>query len=369
MMAEDDWDGPEAAVRAAGIIDEALEQVRAATPAETLLYGEDLDGDLPPVDYFVQELGLVAGGGAPHMIAGYGFSGKTMAVQAMALAFASGTGLWGFWKVAQRNVVHVDMEQGRNLTQRRYKRLAKALGLDLKALGKAIAVSVMPRLSLTEAHRAEWKALMVGRGLLIIDSFKASTAGQDENSSEARIPLDMLGSLSEETGCRALVIHHSRKTQEGVPSGTQSVRGSSAIFDACDCVYVFSSAKGEPIKVECVKARTHGEQIEDSALRIEDVAEGENKKWGVRVQLMGVESVVEAQEARIQAVTDRETGKNAERMRKFITDHPGCGAKDVRDFLSLNGQRYARAREFLGEALEIRMDGKVQQHFMRGASL
>ena len=66
---------------------------------------------------------------------------------------------------------------------------------------------------------------------------------------EIRASLDMLGALSEETGCRAVVIHHARKPGAGESGATDryGIRGSSAIYDGCDAVLVFSAAKGEPV--------------------------------------------------------------------------------------------------------------------------
>ena len=64
-----------------------------------LLDGPALAAPLPDVEYLVCEIGLVAGGGAPHLFAGYGFSGKTLALQAMALALAAGCPVWGAYRV------------------------------------------------------------------------------------------------------------------------------------------------------------------------------------------------------------------------------------------------------------------------------
>ena len=56
----------------------------------------------------------------------------------------------------KRRVLHVDLEQGDRLTRRRDQRLAAAMGVDLPSLGDAIALAVMPQLSLVREHFVQW---------------------------------------------------------------------------------------------------------------------------------------------------------------------------------------------------------------------
>jgi hypothetical protein len=146
-----------------------------------LLCGSEIAKPLPELDYLVREVGLVAGGGAPHMVAGYGFSGKTLALQALALALAAGRPVWGSYGVGKRRrVLHVDLEQGERLTRGRYQRLALAMGIDLAELGESLEVAVMPAgLTLVPDCEARWLEIMAGRDLVIVDSLRAASVGQD----------------------------------------------------------------------------------------------------------------------------------------------------------------------------------------------
>jgi hypothetical protein len=45
---------------------------------------------------------------------------------------------------------------------------------------------------------------------------------------------------------------------KGRPGARFAIRSSSVIYDACDGVYIFSAARGEPVSVEHAKARTQG---------------------------------------------------------------------------------------------------------------
>lgn len=336
-------------------------------------YGPQLAVALPPPSYFCEAIGLPDGPGAPHMIAGYGFSLKTFAAQSLALSLASGLRVWGAYACRTAKVSHVDLEQGERLTRRRYQRLALILGIDLAALEEMIALISMPRLRLVAGDRPAWRALMVGRDLLIVDSLRAASGGQDENDSAIRECLDLLGSLSEETGCRALVIHHARKTSESAPGGdAYAIRGSGAIFDACDSVYLFTANEGEPVSCKHVKARSHGEPVPPWALTIQDVGPPEDLKRGARIQVHGVELVEERRQARRDATTKAQAGRDAAKLRELLTRQPGLGVQDIRGALHLSGDRFYAARSSLAGDVEIRQvrvgsARPKEAHFLRSS--
>jgi hypothetical protein len=341
--------------------------------AITLLDGAAIAAPLPDLEYLVREIGLVAGGGAPHLVAGYGFSGKTLALQSLALSLAAGLPAWGAYACRNpRRVLHVDLEQGTRLTCRRYQRLARAMGVDLATLGDALAVAVMPPwLALTEACAARWHELMIGRDLIIIDSLKAATAGRDENDSSIRAGLDMLGHVSEQTGCRPLPIHHAKKPQADDPGGRYAIRGSSGIYDACDSVYLFSAAKGEPVSVEHVKARSHGELVDSFALVIADAEIDGDARGGLKVDLRGAELVAQRRAVRAEAARNALVQRDAEVVRKAIGRTPGAGTTALRGATGLSGVRFAAAVTLLGDAIEVREEKRGRSrstlcHYLRG---
>jgi hypothetical protein len=142
------------------------------------------------------------------------------------------------YRGSQARVLHADLEQGHRLTCRGYQRLAAALGVELGGLGDTRAVAVMPQLPLTRGDRAKWRDILNGRDTVVIESLRAASKGVDENSSEIRGCLDMRGELSEATGCRAVIIHHSKKPQQNDPGGRFAIRGASA---ACCSSFVTKS--------------------------------------------------------------------------------------------------------------------------------
>lgn len=332
----------------------------ATTRTFPVLGGPEIAATLPSVDYLVPELGLVAGGGAPHLLAGYGFSGKTLAAQALGLALVAGRPVWAAYPPTRlpdgrrHRVLHVDFEQGERLTRRRYQRLAVAMGADLAGLGDGLGLVVMPDLTLTEGCATRWAELMAGRDLVIIDSLRAASAGLDENSSEIRAGLDMLGHVSEQTGCRPLVILHARKPSDDAPAGRYAIRGSSAIYDAADSAYLFAAAKGEPVSVEHVKARSHGDLVEDFALVISDAEADGDPRGGLSVEVRGMELVRERRERASRAAVDAQVKTDAEVVKRTLGASPGLGTRDLRSVSRLSGDRLARAIEHLRGSVEVR---------------
>ena len=339
-----------------------------------LLDGPALAAPLPDLEYLLREIGLAAGSGAPHLVAGYGFSGKTLALQSLALSLVAGVPVWGFYAVRdRRRVLHVDLEQGERLTRRRYQRLARANGIDLAGLGDALAVAIMPAgLALTPECAGRWSGLMDGRDLLIVDSLRAASAGADENDSSIRAGLDMLGCLSERTGCRASVIHHARKQGRDDPGGRYAIRGSSAIFDGVDSAYLFSADKGEPIKVEHVKARSHGEPVEDFALVVSDVAVGDDPKGGVRVEVRGAELVAQRRDAQAAARRRERARVDSDAVRAALQRVPGLGTRELRGSTGLSGDRLAAGLAALGDEVMVREEARgrtrTNRHYLRGAA-
>lgn len=206
---------------------------------------------LPPVPWICEGVELAPG--APTMLGGYGFSGKTVCAQDLALAVASGGKAWGLFPTKLGRVVHFDYEQGERLTRQRYQRLARARGLGRAELGNRLEVIAFPADYIDADNTKQTEEWLVaeteGATLAIIDSFRAAAPHQEENSSAVRKPLDLLGRVSGRTGCAFLVIHHARKPSDGDAGSTSryTLRGSGAIFDACQTVWVAAGAV--PLKV------------------------------------------------------------------------------------------------------------------------
>lgn len=254
------------------------------SPDWNLLDVSELAKALPPVPWVCEPLGLAPG--AISLVAGYGYSRKTMAMQSLGLSVAAGKPIWGLFSARRGPFVHLDYEQGRRLTQERYQRLARGMGFELADLAPgALRVGCMPRIYLDEKETFDSLVRLVdGAAFVLVDSLRAAFPHADENSSEVRSYLDVLSRVSERTGAAFAVIHHARKPQQGNDTGaTFAIRGSSALFDACQSVYVFIGEKNTPTTVHHQKDRIRGACLDDFGLDGVDVPDGHDPRWGLRV--------------------------------------------------------------------------------------
>jgi hypothetical protein len=330
----------------------------------SVLGWDALSTQLPPIPWLCKELGLAPG--APAMVAGYGFSGKTVSLQAMAIAVASGGKAWGRFEVGSGSVLHVDYEQGRHLTQARYQRLAVAAGVWSELAGRLEVVSLPPVHLDADGAIEKLKGLCEGKRLCIIDSLKAAFPTADENSSDVRKWLDQLLAVSESTGCVIVVIHHARKPQKDAQGGAKTaIRGSGAIFDACASILVFEGAKTGPTLVSHEKARITGKTVEDFELSIADVSLPEealseaaravmlgdgmaNESGLVRYGLKVVAGDAESKSAPATSSRALET-----KLFALIENAPGLGKRRLRELV---GGRAGSVDDALGLLLE---DGRV----------
>lgn len=275
----------------------------------------DLSEELPPIPWVCEGIGLAPG--AVTLVAGYGYSRKTMAMQSLGLSVASGRPAWGLWGVRKGSFLHLDYEQGRRLTQERYQRLARGMGFDLAELGAGpLRVACMPRAYLDEQDVFDELVALVGdAALVLVDSLRAAFPHADENSSEVRTYLDVLSRVSERTGAAIVVIHHARKPNaQNVGTTTHAIRGSSALFDACQSVFVFEGEKDSPTKVHHQKDRVRGVTLPEFGLMSDDVAGAHGLRDGLAVRHLETEQLTAMSSQRGNAREDDAITKVAEKI-------------------------------------------------------
>lgn len=330
----------------------------------SVLHAPDLATELDPVSFLVDELRLIRDpGGQPHMFAGYGYSSKSVAMQALSLALASDRPVWGAYRgLKGARVCHVDLEQGRRLTQERYQRLARSMGVDLREVGTRLRLVDAPPLALTEEHLDAWCRLADGYDHIWVDSLRVAARGTDENSSAFAEHLYLLGKVGRKTGAQTQAIHHANKPTKERSAAKYSIRGSSAIFAALDCAYVLSGDKGEPATVSQEKARTYGQLVEDVTLSVSDEVEPTNgthapdPRWGLSVKVHGPELAIERKRlAEERANTASAKAKVDELLRLLASCPQGLDQTDARAKLSItSGAKWAMVRIAAGERLVSR---------------
>lgn len=305
---------------------------------------------LPPSQWAVP--GLQIGPGRPAMIAGYGASAKTLAAQQMALAKASGTPIWNQYACSVGGkVLHLDYEQGKHASMKRYQRLARGHGIDAGALGLRLFLGVLPRVYLDDADAQEkFLAAFDGYELVIIDALRGAAPASDENDSSIRRTLDLLTYASERTGAASIVLHHAGKPKaDGDGDKRMITRGSSAIFDACGCVLIFEASKlgNGPKRVSQQKqpAEAEGPKVPAFELTVDDIVIDGNANAGVTVTW----SAGAPSDPSAQAIA--RFGLDAERLLAVVRANSGITANSL---IERAGMGRTRAFKVLGALVDER---------------
>jgi hypothetical protein len=273
-----------------------------AEPSDALfpiLSESDLCAELGPIPWVCEALRMAPG--LPVLIAGYGYAGKTISMQSVALSVAAGRDVWGLYGNNSGPVGHIDWEQGKRTTVGRYQRLAHDAGINLRALrqNNHLRISIFPTSYLSTKNIYDPLCRFnEGLKLCLYDSLTAALPGVDENDSRVGEYMYLLGRVSEATGSVQVTIHHSRKPQDGDEGDPRrAIRGSTALYNGSSTVFVLIGKKNQPVRWCCEKDRHSGNPTQDFFTRVEDTHNGN----GVRIVHLEAEQVSGANEARARA--------------------------------------------------------------------
>jgi hypothetical protein len=254
--------------------------------------------------------------GAPTLLAGASFAGKTVLAQSLALSCASGRDALGIFRIEKGVALVVDGEQGQALTSRRFQRLSAGIGLTLEDLGSDLRLACKPKIRLDSklAYDA-YTRLFAGVTLAIVDNLRSLAPDGDENSSNFRRYLDLLDAVAEKTRTSVICVHHTKKPSAiSSDEPRQLIRGSSAIFDACGSVFVALADHGVT-RITHEKERCEGKPIAPFSLRIDDVPVGNDPQGGLLVTHLDAEQLDRpmAPTAKLEAACGR--------IVEFLRDH------------------------------------------------
>lgn len=215
-------------------------------------------------DYLMDGL-LVRGSLA--LIVAYGASLKTWMLEDAWMSVGTGAPWLGRFATKQTPALIVDFESGDYELRRRAHRLARGREIQIPIEGCAFVT--MPALSLAdEAFFAALRPLAEQYGFIGIDSLAAGSGGIDENDARFATSLNRLKAIAAETGCVIVVLHHTKKGGGEDTDQREMVRGSSAIFNACDVVLQMTR-KGDGFLVQQTKARG-GKSVETFVVKVQD---------------------------------------------------------------------------------------------------
>ncbi len=305
-------------------------------------YGPDIARARPTIAYVCRDLAIAPG---CTVFGGAGFSGKTTALQSLLLSVLSGKDAWGKFPVSSGPVMHLDYEQGEDLTYLKYVRMGRDMKIDIEGAGDAIAcASIAESCEASNLAKEELRWLLRGRKAAIIDAFRGAFPNANENESGVRQYLDMVNRVGREVGCACIVICHSKKPSEGSSARTD-LRGSGALFDAANTVWMLSGAKGKPTQCENTKERYRGKLRDTFGLQIDDVLgpgvrENEiDDEWGLRVSYVSPTDLQEAYAPNPMADNSiQESAERIETMARRMVDIIAKGPRDVDVMKSMIGK-------------------------------
>lgn len=288
-------------------------------PSWNVMLPEVIFAPLPPYPWLISGIHLAPG--RMTLLNGYADVGKTVIAMSISLAVASGRPLWGLFRPARTGIVlHMNGEIGSYIARERYQRLAKAAGIDsaeLIASGN-LRLANYPAVRLDDRDfEAEMLKACEGVTLVIIDSLRAFSGALDEKDKEIGVALLMLARVSEATGTTFLVLHHNRKpSKDNIGGAKMDISGNSSILGGSECAFVMRAEKGGPITVEHERSPI-GRPLADFGLRIVDVPQGSNPRWGLAVEHLDGEQLEKA----VEEAKAKHANRGLEEIRVAIHAH------------------------------------------------
>lgn len=187
------------------------------------------DMKFPPIKWLAKDLFPVGMMGA---ITGESNCYKSFITLALAQAIATNTPFLGHFEVEQPGkVLIVDEENNRRIIEKRFK------DMGIEAHENIIFLSRCGIQLDRSNHLESLKSVIeeINPVLVVFDSLVRFHSKDENSASEMRQVMKALGSLTNEQRS-VIFIHHHKKEQSGTRnSGSNSVRGSTDIFNALDC--------------------------------------------------------------------------------------------------------------------------------------
>lgn len=191
-----------------------------------------LNQPVPPVSWVADEF---IARGTVNLIAGRCGAKKSFVALDLLVSVATGRPLFGKRGVSPGRAIYLDYENGSRRMRTRTQKLMLGQGVPPTA---PIEVHCFPGLRLNDDGFAGALAGLVAMPpvphLVVIDTLLAALPGVEENDSGIRQYVDQLRPLADQLNVAFVLIHHAGKGRG--QSGTDVVRGSSAIADAVDVV-------------------------------------------------------------------------------------------------------------------------------------
>ena len=200
---------------------EAGPEPQTEQPSEDI---ENFMAALTPVDWICRPL---IASGTLGFVAGLPETNKTWLLMDLALECARpNAGKWlNLFPVGHTRVLFIDQERFKGETQRRFRGMMAAKGLEPKDFKDNLFIrcGTTTRLDITPSYEAFRRELLTLRpGLVIIDSWAAFQSSDENNRQSVQIVLERIKSLRTEIGATIIFIDHDGKGAFGETANNET---------------------------------------------------------------------------------------------------------------------------------------------------
>lgn len=163
---------------------------------------------------------------------------KSIYVQEMCVALATGTPFLGLYTVSEpRTVVYIQEESSRRAVRKRFRWMLKGRGMDVSHLERRLKIVTNRGLQIDQ-HREVRKLVsrVIERhqpALIVLDPLVEMHGGDENKTEQMRPVMRTLKALRDRYGVSIVVVHHNNKSPE-FSTPEKSIRGSTAIWAAMD---------------------------------------------------------------------------------------------------------------------------------------
>jgi hypothetical protein len=162
------------------------------------------------------------------------------------------------YTTTQSNVLWIDFDNGKDLTEERLAALAKArdLGPDIPLQYVSMPTPWLDSSNEIQMQELENTIVRVGAKLVIIDNLNYVSGKVEENSAEMGTVMANWRRLAEKLGIAIIIIHHQTKGNKNDARPGNSLRGHSSIEAALDlALQVERSGQSDIIDINPTKVR------------------------------------------------------------------------------------------------------------------
>jgi len=226
--------------------------------------------------------------GTLGFVAGLPETMKTWITIDLAVECAKGGGLWlGLFPVSNARVLFIDQERFKGETQRRFKGVMAAKGIEPSILKDRLFIrsGTTTRLDIDESYRAfKQELLEIRPDIVIIDSFATFHVGDENDRMTIQSMLERVKELRTEIGCSFIFIDHENKGAYSANENNETPtagRMAGSVGKVAAAEFVLTVRRSDPATCMVYHTKsTLGPRVPSFATHVVDLAGGGIRVYG-----------------------------------------------------------------------------------------